>query len=130
MKEETALNEVHHTTERFLFEDLQGKKLEVDFDGGEVSSDAGVLFLRPALPSFPGLCASARLAAASSSRDYVGAGPVQHDPFAGPEDRSPGPANADADRGASADLLPLAGGMGEGLGVLPRLSMMIFLGSG
>jgi hypothetical protein len=46
MKEETALNEVYHTTERFLFEDLQGKKLEVDFDGGEVSSDAGVLFLR------------------------------------------------------------------------------------
>jgi len=40
------LNEVHHTTERFLFEALQGKKLEVDFDGGEVSSDAGVLFLR------------------------------------------------------------------------------------
>jgi hypothetical protein len=46
MKEETALNEVHHTTERFLFEDIQGKKVEVDFDGGEVSSDAGVLFLR------------------------------------------------------------------------------------
>jgi hypothetical protein len=41
MKEETALNEVHHTTERFLFEDLQGKKLEIDLDGGEVSSDAG-----------------------------------------------------------------------------------------
>jgi hypothetical protein len=40
------LNEVHHTTERFLFEDLRGKKLEVDFAGGEVSSDAGVLFLR------------------------------------------------------------------------------------
>lgn len=40
------MNEVHHTTERFLFEALQGKKLEVDFDGGEVSSDAGVLFLR------------------------------------------------------------------------------------
>ena len=46
MKEETALNEVHHTTERLLFEDLQRKKLEVDIDGGEVSSDAGVLFLR------------------------------------------------------------------------------------
>ena len=40
------MNEVHHTTERLLFEDLQGKKIEVDFDGGEVSSDAGVLFLR------------------------------------------------------------------------------------
>ena len=36
MKEETALNKVYHTTERFLFEDLQGEKLEVDFDGGEV----------------------------------------------------------------------------------------------
>jgi hypothetical protein len=46
MKEETALNEVHHTTERFLFEDLQGKKIEADFQGGEVSSNAGVLFLR------------------------------------------------------------------------------------
>ena len=33
------MNEVHQTTERFLFEDLQGKKLEVDFDGG-------LLFLR------------------------------------------------------------------------------------
>jgi len=56
----------------------------------------------------------------------VGAGWVRHDPFAGPEDRRPGPAIADADQGASADLLPLAGGMGEGLGALPRLSMMIF----
>ncbi|MGQ9470825.1 MAG: IS1380 family transposase [Candidatus Aminicenantales bacterium] len=46
MKEETALNEVHHTTERLLFEDIQGKKIEVDFSDGEVSSDAGVLFLR------------------------------------------------------------------------------------
>ena len=40
------MNEVHHTTERLLFEDIRGKKVEVDFDGGEVSSDAGVLFLR------------------------------------------------------------------------------------
>lgn len=46
MKEETALSEVHHTTERLLFEDIQRKKIEVDFNGGEVSSDAGVLFLR------------------------------------------------------------------------------------
>lgn len=29
-----------------LFKDISGKKLEADFDGGEVSSDAGVLFLR------------------------------------------------------------------------------------
>jgi hypothetical protein len=46
MKEETALNEVHHTTQRFLFEDIRGKKVEVDFNGGEICSDAGVLFLR------------------------------------------------------------------------------------
>jgi len=29
-----------------LFKDISGKKVEVDFDGGEVSSDAGVLFLK------------------------------------------------------------------------------------
>lgn len=40
------MNEVYHTTERFLFEELRGKKLQVDFDGGDVSSDGGVLFLR------------------------------------------------------------------------------------
>lgn len=40
------MNKVHHTTERFLFEELRGKKLQVDFEGGEVSSDGGVLFLR------------------------------------------------------------------------------------
>ena len=40
------MNKVHHTTERLLFEDIQGKKIEVDFDGGQVSSDAGMLFLR------------------------------------------------------------------------------------
>ena len=47
------MNEVHHTTERFLFEDLQGKKLEVDFDGGEVSSEDDSLqrFLRRVLLS-------------------------------------------------------------------------------
>lgn len=28
------------------FKDISGKKVEVDFDGGEVTSDAGVLFLR------------------------------------------------------------------------------------
>ena len=40
------MDEVYHTTERLLFEGIRGKKLEVDFDGGEVSSDAGVLLLR------------------------------------------------------------------------------------
>ncbi|MDH5386743.1 MAG: IS1380 family transposase [Candidatus Aminicenantes bacterium] len=34
------------TTQLMLFKGLLGKKIEVDFDGGEVSSDAGLLFLR------------------------------------------------------------------------------------
>lgn len=34
------------STERLLFEDIQGKKIEADFDGGQVTSDAGVLLLR------------------------------------------------------------------------------------
>lgn len=34
------------TTQWMLFKGLSGKKIEVDFDGGEVSSDAGLLFLR------------------------------------------------------------------------------------
>lgn len=33
------------TKQLFLFKGLSGKKIEVDFDGGEVSSDAGLLFL-------------------------------------------------------------------------------------
>lgn len=44
MKEETAVTDC--STERLLFEDIQGKKIEVDFDGGRVTSDAGVLLLR------------------------------------------------------------------------------------
>jgi len=32
--------------ERLLFEDIQGKKIEADFDGGQVTSDAGVVLLR------------------------------------------------------------------------------------
>jgi hypothetical protein len=44
MKEETAMNDC--STERLLFEDIQGKKIEVDFNGGQVTSDAGVLLLR------------------------------------------------------------------------------------
>jgi len=34
------------STERLLFEDIQGKKIEADFDGGRVTSDAGVILLR------------------------------------------------------------------------------------
>ncbi len=34
------------STERLLFEDIQGKKIEADFDGSQVTSDAGVLLLR------------------------------------------------------------------------------------
>jgi len=36
----------HPNTERLLFEDIQEKKIEADFDGGQVTSDAGVLLLR------------------------------------------------------------------------------------
>jgi hypothetical protein len=32
--------------QRLLFKDLGGKKIEADFEGGEVTSDAGVLFFR------------------------------------------------------------------------------------
>lgn len=34
------------TKQLLLFKDISGKKIEADFDGGEVSSDAGLLFLR------------------------------------------------------------------------------------
>ena len=34
------------TKQLLLFKDISGKKIQVDFDGGEVSSDAGLLFLR------------------------------------------------------------------------------------
>ena len=35
-----------YTKQMILFKDISGKKVEVDFDGGDISSDAGVLFLR------------------------------------------------------------------------------------
>jgi len=35
-----------HSKQRLLFKDLGGKKIEADFEGGEVTSDAGVLFFR------------------------------------------------------------------------------------
>jgi len=31
----------HISTERLLFEDIQGKKIEADFDGGQVTSEVG-----------------------------------------------------------------------------------------
>lgn len=34
------------TKQLLLFKDISGKKVEADFDGGEVSSDGGLLFLR------------------------------------------------------------------------------------
>jgi hypothetical protein len=43
-RSETAID--NHTKQRMLFEDIEGKKVEADFEGGEVMSDAGVLFLR------------------------------------------------------------------------------------
>lgn len=35
-----------YTNQLMLFEELFGKKVQVDFNGGQISSDAGVLFLR------------------------------------------------------------------------------------
>lgn len=34
------------TKQLLLFKDISGKKVQADFDGGEISSDAGLLFLR------------------------------------------------------------------------------------
>jgi hypothetical protein len=42
--EKTAM--AKDTKQMMLFKDISGKKVEVDFDGGDMSSDAGVLFLR------------------------------------------------------------------------------------
>ncbi len=36
----------HNTNQTMLFKEISGKKVEVDFNGGEVSSDTGSLFLR------------------------------------------------------------------------------------
>lgn len=44
MKEETAMKDC--TKQLLIFKDISNKKIEADFEGGEVSSDAGVLFLR------------------------------------------------------------------------------------
>jgi len=35
-----------YTKQMLLFTDIFGKRVEVDFDGGEMTSDAGILFLR------------------------------------------------------------------------------------
>ena len=35
-----------YTNQLMLFKELSGKKVQVDFNGGQISSDAGVLFLR------------------------------------------------------------------------------------
>ena len=40
------MNKIHNTKQLILFKDIFGKKVEADFRGGEVSSDAGLLFLR------------------------------------------------------------------------------------
>ncbi len=37
-----------HTKQTMLFKDFSHKKLEADFDGGEITSDTGLLFLREA----------------------------------------------------------------------------------
>lgn len=41
---ETAMSK--NTNQMMLFKEIYGKKIEVDFNGGEVSSNAGLLFLR------------------------------------------------------------------------------------
>ena len=41
---ETAMDK--HTNQLMLFKEFSGKKVTVDFNGGEVSSDVGLLFLR------------------------------------------------------------------------------------
>lgn len=38
----TAMKE--YTKQMFLFTDIFGKRVEVDFDGGEMTSDAGILY--------------------------------------------------------------------------------------
>jgi hypothetical protein len=43
-EEETAMKDC--TKQLLLFKDISHKKIEADFEGGEVSSDAGLLFLR------------------------------------------------------------------------------------
>lgn len=35
-----------YTKQMVLFKDISGKKVEVDFNGGEITTDAGILFLR------------------------------------------------------------------------------------
>ena len=40
------MNKINNTKQLILFKDIFGKKVEADFQGGEVSSDAGLLFLR------------------------------------------------------------------------------------
>jgi len=39
------LNKIHNTKQLILFKDIFGKKVEADFRGGEISSDAELLFL-------------------------------------------------------------------------------------
>jgi hypothetical protein len=41
---ETAMDK--NTNQTMLFKEFFGKKVAVDFNGGEISSDAGLLFLR------------------------------------------------------------------------------------
>jgi len=40
------LNKNNHTKQLLLFKDIGGKKVEAYFQGGEVSSDAELVFLR------------------------------------------------------------------------------------
>ena len=40
------MNKNNHTKQLLLFKDIGGKKVEADFQGGEVSSNAGLILLR------------------------------------------------------------------------------------
>ena len=37
---------IEYTNQMMIFKELFGKKVQVDFKGGQISSDAGILFLR------------------------------------------------------------------------------------
>ncbi len=39
------MNKDKYTKQLILFKEICGKKVEADFEGGEASSDAGILFL-------------------------------------------------------------------------------------
>ncbi len=59
------------TKQLLLFKDISGKKIEVDFDGGEVSSDAGLLFLRETEAKHGIICRMANILRDRRHKSYV-----------------------------------------------------------